>query len=92
MPLIRLIPSSGYLFNLGLDGIERLRFAPVGKNNSVSVRSEWPYPHFLSAAKIRIVDKNSFSATWNISALATNAQQQMLHMEEGVRSTAAPRR
>lgn len=80
----------GFGFDLGLDGIERLRFAPVGKNNEVSLRSKWPHPQFggrfLPAAKTRIVNENGFSAIWNISALATNAQQQLLQMEEGVRS------
>lgn len=78
-------PSSvKFAFDLGLDGIERIRFAPVAKNNQVTLASKWPHPQFggrfLPSPKTRIVDENGFSATWNISALATNTQQQLTRL------------
>lgn len=73
--------SITFAFDLGLDGIERLQFAPVAKNNEVTLVSKWPHPQFggrfLPAPKTRSVNENGFSATWNISALATNTQQHL---------------
>lgn len=70
-----------FSFDLQLDGIERLHFSPVAKNNHVTLTSKWPHPQFsgrfLPSPKTRIVNAQGFSATWNISALATNAQQQL---------------
>jgi inner membrane protein len=74
-------PSVKFSFNLGLDGIERLQFSPVAKNNLVTLKSRWPHPQFggrfMPSPKDRTIDKNGFAATWNISALATNTQQQL---------------
>lgn len=73
--------SIQFSFDLQLDGIERLHFSPVAKNNHVTLSSKWPHPQFsgrfLPSPKTRIVNAQGFSATWNISALATNAQQQL---------------
>jgi inner membrane protein len=73
--------SIKFSFDLGLDGIERLYIVPVAKNNQVTLSSKWPHPQFgglfLPTPKSRRVDANGFSATWNISALASNAQQQL---------------
>jgi inner membrane protein len=74
-----------FSFDLGLDGIESLYIAPVGKNNLVTLTSKWPHPQFggrfLPSPKARRIDENGFSATWNISSLATNAQQQLSRVE-----------
>ncbi len=76
-----------FAFDFGLDGIERQHFSPVGKNNVVNIKSNWPHPQFtgrfLPSPKNRIVDDNGFNVNWNISSLATNAQQQLLKMERG---------
>lgn len=73
--------NAAFSFDLGLDGIERLQFAPVAKNNEVTLESKWPHPQFggrfLPAPKSRTVDGNGFSATWNISSLATSIQHQL---------------
>lgn len=75
-----------FSFDLGLDGIQRLQFAPVGKNNQVTLSSRWPHPQFggrfLPSPKTRTVTADGFSATWNISALATAAQQQLRQIEQ----------
>jgi inner membrane protein len=74
-----------FSFDLGLDGIESLHIAPVGKNNLVTLTSKWPHPQFggrfLPTPKARKIDANGFSATWNISSLATNAQQQLSRLD-----------
>jgi inner membrane protein len=74
-----------FSFDLGLDGIERLHFAPVAKNNLVTLKSGWPHPQFfgrfMPSPKDRKIDSHGFTATWRISALATNAQQQIAALE-----------
>lgn len=76
-----------FSFNLGLDGIERLHFVPIAKNNRVTLRSEWPHPQFsgrfLPSPKDRKIDETGFTAAWDISALATNAQREFERLERG---------
>ncbi len=70
---------------LGLDGIERQHFVPVGKSNKVTVKSDWPHPQFggdfLPSPSERRIDETGFEATWNISALSTMAQKRIRDME-----------
>ncbi|MDO8179644.1 MAG: cell envelope integrity protein CreD [Undibacterium sp.] len=79
--------SVKFSLELAIDGIERLSFIPIAKNNQVTLASKWPHPQFggrfLPSPKERKVDQNGFSATWNISALSSNAQQQLSAMESG---------
>ena len=81
--------SVAFSLKLGLDGIERQSFVPVGKNNKVTVKSDWPHPqftgHFLPSASDRTIDKNGFSATWQVSSLSTTAQKQIREMEDDAR-------
>lgn len=74
-----------FAFDLGLDGIERQHFAPVGKNNKVALKSNWSHPQFggrfLPSPKNRTIDENGFAATWNIASLATNTQEQITRLE-----------
>ncbi len=90
-------PSSvKFSFHLGLDGIERLSFVPIAKNNQVTLRSKWPHAQFagrfLPSPKDRVISANGFTATWNISALSSDAQQEMSKLERGesARTDAAP--
>lgn len=74
-----------FSMKLGLDGIERQSFVAVGKNNKVTVKSDWPHPqftgHFLPSASDRTVDQNGFSATWQVSSLSTTAQKRIRDQE-----------
>ncbi|MFZ6718596.1 cell envelope integrity protein CreD [Undibacterium sp. Ji49W] len=74
-----------FKMDLILDGVERLSFAPLAKNNQVTLSSSWPHPQyggrFLPSPKGRIRNDNGFSANWNISALSSNAQQQLSNLE-----------
>jgi inner membrane protein len=74
-----------FSFDFGLDGIERQHFSPVGKNNVVNIKSNWPHPQFsgrfLPSPKNRTIDDKGFNVNWNISSLATNVQPQLLKME-----------
>ncbi len=75
-----------FVFELGLDGIERQHFVPIAHNNIFKIKSSWPHSQFsgrfLPATKDRSHDANgAIGVNWNISSLATNAQQQMLQIE-----------
>ena len=73
-----------FSLDLVLDGVERLSFVPIAKFNQVTIKSKWQHPQFggrfLPSPKDRSIGKDGFSATWNISALATSAQQQLLEV------------
>ncbi|TAK74906.1 MAG: cell envelope integrity protein CreD [Aquabacterium sp.] len=60
---------------LELVGTGELAFAPLAEHNEVKLSSSWPHPsfggRFLPTA--REIDERGFSATWQISALATTA-------------------
>ncbi len=74
-----------FSLKLAIDGIEQMAFIPIAKNNVVTLSSKWPHPQFfgrfLPSPKERKIDANGFSATWNISSLSSNAQQQLLNTE-----------
>ena len=82
-----------FSFALGLDGIERQHFVPVGKSNKFSVKSNWPHPQFsgdfLPSPSERTINETGFSANWNISSLSTMAQKQLRSAEEATALTAA---
>ena len=75
-----------FSFALGLDGIERQHFVPVGKSNKFSVKSDWPHPQFsgdfLPSPSERAISAKGFTAAWNISSLSTMAQKQLRNAEE----------
>lgn len=74
-----------FAFELGLDGIERQHFVPVGKNSQFTLKSNWPHPQFggrfLPSPKNRQIGADGFSVAWSISALASNAQAQISGIE-----------
>jgi inner membrane protein len=89
--LLPALPAQGttasFEFALGLDGIERQEFVPLGAENTVSLKSPWPHPQFggrfLPGTRDRTISAKGFEATWRVSSLATNAQQQFLQREHG---------
>ncbi|HEY1043328.1 MAG TPA: cell envelope integrity protein CreD [Telluria sp.] len=74
-----------FSFSVNLDGIERQDFVPLAKNNEVTIGSAWPHPQFtgrfLPSPRDRSISANGFTATWRVSSLASNAQQQFLYAE-----------
>jgi inner membrane protein len=75
-----------FAFNLGLDGIERQHFVPVGKNNVIHLTSKWPHAQFggrfLPPVDERTTGSAGFDATWHISSLSSNAKQQLLALQD----------
>ncbi|MFP5390042.1 MAG: cell envelope integrity protein CreD [Gammaproteobacteria bacterium] len=74
-----------FAFTLGLDGIEKLDLVPFGNNNKVNLRSNWAHPQFggrfLPSPRERVINDKGFEATWDISSLATSAQQQLRKLD-----------
>lgn len=61
-----------------LAGAEALAVAPLAAHNRIALASPWPHPLFNGAflPGQRSIDASGFKAVWEISSLATNAQQQ----------------
>lgn len=82
-----------FSFSVHLDGMERQDFVPIAKNNEVTITSPWPHPQFagrfLPAPRDRTIRADGFSATWRVSSLASNAQQQFLQAESAAANEAA---
>jgi inner membrane protein len=65
--------------DLELIGTQHLAFVPVGDSTQVNLASDWPHPSFGGRflPERREVTPNGFTASWKISALATQAPQQV---------------
>jgi inner membrane protein len=63
---------------LELLGSDRWAFVPLGDATTATLASNWPHPSFTGAflPSARTVGAHGFSAQWDVSALATGAQQQ----------------
>ena len=66
---------------VGLDlvGTGDLAFAPVGDTTTVALASDWPHPSFAGRflPNDRAIDAQGFTASWQLSALATSAPQEL---------------
>lgn len=78
-----LLPASDVQMDFILAGTESLGISPVADNNRIDVHSEWPHPlfggRFLPTQ--RTVEASGFTAHWEISSLASNAQTQLAGTE-----------
>ncbi|GAB2871000.1 cell envelope integrity protein CreD [Pseudoduganella ginsengisoli] len=87
--------TASFAFALNLAGMERLSFIPVGKNNVVTLKSDWPHPQFNGRflPEKREISDAGFAATWRVPSLAANVRQELLNMAannwEGRAETAA---
>ena len=71
-----------------LAGTERLAFSPTAAASTVTINSAWPDPHFGGRylPRERTVSASGFSATWSVSALASDVQQQIRELASSGRS------
>ncbi|MGQ0800085.1 MAG: cell envelope integrity protein CreD [Pseudomarimonas sp.] len=62
---------------LALSGTDSLAVVPVGGETTVKLRSDWPHPGFAGEhlPSRRDISASGFEADWNISRLASRAQQ-----------------
>ncbi len=78
-----LLPASNVQLDFGLAGTESLGISPIADSNRIDVHSEWPHPlfggRFLPTQ--RTVEASGFTANWEISSLASNAQAQLASAE-----------
>lgn len=76
-----------YSLKINLQGTESLGIVPIADNNRVSLKSDWPHPgfggQFLPQPESQQIGKEGFSAQWTITALASNAQQQVQTLFDG---------
>lgn len=69
-----------FSINLQLNGSQRLFVAPMGKDSSIAIASDWPDPSFqgYKLPTTRTISKEGFNAEWNISHISRNYPQQWL--------------
>ncbi len=74
-------------FEMKLDakGMGALTFVPIGDENQIELRSDWPHPSFIGdfLAKERTISEEGFTAAWNVNGLATSAQQHISRGRKG---------
>jgi inner membrane protein len=83
VPLRGMTAVSGHMtFDLAMDlaGTEKLSIAPVGDSNHVELQSTWMSPLFSAQflPRSKEMGANGFSATWDVSSLASATQVQMM--------------
>ena len=66
---------------LDLVGTGDLAFAPVAGTTRVDLASDWPHPSFAGRflPTDRTITEQGFTASWQLSALATSAPQELLN-------------
>lgn len=76
-----------YSLAIDLQGTQSLGIVPVADSNRVSLKSDWPHPsfggQFLPQAESQQIGKEGFAAQWTVTALASNAQQQVQALVAG---------
>jgi inner membrane protein len=73
------LPSSRSEMELTLAGTQSLGIAPLGDSNHIALHSAWPHPLFGGRflPNDRKIGADGFSASWEISSLASAAQSQL---------------
>src|SRR5262249_19649909 len=71
------LPGFGFRFDLRLNGSGALDFAPVAKDTSITLSSDWPHPSFGGAflPTERTISNDGFSARWYVPHLARSIPQ-----------------
>ena len=65
------------VLTMGLNGADRMLFAPAGRETTVRMTSDWPHPSFDGSflPKNRSVTAEGFEATWEVPHLARDIPQ-----------------
>lgn len=65
-------------FRSTLQGTETLSIAPLADRNLITLASTWPHPQFHGdfLPRTRVIGPDGFEARWDVSSLASNAQEQ----------------
>ncbi|HET7202766.1 MAG TPA: cell envelope integrity protein CreD [Steroidobacteraceae bacterium] len=77
-------------FQATLQGTETLSIAPLAGRNAIALESSWPHPRFHGdfLPRSREVRPDGFSARWEVSSLASNAQAQYRSASQSSEPTA----
>lgn len=71
-----------YSIDLGLRGTESVRFEPLAGTTRIALASSWPHPsfqgRFLPDPEDQQIDGDGFSASWEVTELATTAPRTFL--------------
>jgi inner membrane protein len=72
LPALSPDAPAAFAIELDLRGSDGLRFAPLGRETTVAIRSGWPHPAFQGAwlPRERTVTADGFSARWQVTDLA----------------------
>ena len=77
----------GYTLSLALHGTESIALVPLAQDATIRVATDWPHAsfagQFLPRPDARRSAAPGFDATWTISGLASNAQQQVASWLDG---------
>ena len=74
-----------YELSFELAGAEALAVAPLGRDNSVAMRADWPHPSFQGVflpAKHEL-GKDGFTAAWQVSRYAAQGGERLAACERG---------
>lgn len=73
----RIAAEYKFVLPLSVQGMENLRFTPIGKDTHVLLNANWPHPSFSGRfLPIRHQERdNGFNAEWQTSWFATNMDQ-----------------
>jgi inner membrane protein len=68
-----------FSMNLKVHGMKGFNFVPIGFDNQIRLKSDWPHPSFVGnfLATSRTISEKGFTAEWNVNGLACSAQQNM---------------
>ena len=81
-----------YALDLRLRGTDSLKFAPVGRQSVVTMKSNWAHPNFAVGMlpSERTISADGFDATWRVPYLARTAPQTWLIEQAGSFRYAGP--
>ena len=68
-----------FAIDLPLQGTGSFQVTPLGRESHVTLRSDWPHPSFVGEylPRSRAVSDAGFSAEWQTSYFATNAEEKL---------------
>jgi inner membrane protein len=71
------VPALAFTIPLKLSGTDSLAIAPVGRDSTVAIASDWPHPSFFGSflPESRSVEATGFNAAWKVPDLARPVPQ-----------------
>ncbi len=72
-----------FAFDLAIRGSQKLHFLPLGKQNTVALRSSWPDPSFSGGflPESRTVSAKGFEAVWSVPYFGRSYPQQWVEAQ-----------